>query len=98
MVFVFVDDTKGDGTLSQLAGQHQPGWPGSHNQDTRGFFLFHGHPFLRSHPQMDTPAARCRRPVLIAHVLFTTIPSAQPAVPPPSDSARPVSASPLRDD
>src|SRR6266487_2952810 len=46
MVFVFVDNTKGDITKSQLTCQHKTCWPCSNNKNTRGFFLFHRHPFL----------------------------------------------------
>src|SRR5260370_42645414 len=68
MVFVFVDNAKGDITNSKLTCQYKTCRPCSSNKNTRDFFLFHRHPsFLTEcadEPQnlgMDTPAARVKR-------------------------------------
>src|SRR6266571_2183911 len=44
MVFVFVDNAKGDITKSELPCQHKTCWSRSSDKNTRSFFLFHNNP------------------------------------------------------
>src|SRR5690554_1664164 len=50
MVFVFVDNAKGDITKSKLACQHKTCWSCSRNKNMRDFFLFHNNPRLTMKP------------------------------------------------
>src|SRR6266567_357308 len=44
MIFVFVDNAKGDITKSKLTCQHKTCWPCSGNKNLRSFFLLHHNP------------------------------------------------------